>query len=159
MELTGWSALQQCVSERIINRRALAHEKRPFKHGTIRKCKPLNDDSGKKLLAAVGRWESIRHGDPHGDEEGSSTALADMAVKAGDTTTGEAEKREMKEVVRWAVAKMKRTGKVLILFYGLDGDPISERKIAALMGVSRARVHQLHTRGKVVIKELLEQYR
>ena len=93
------------------------------------------------------------------DRDGNELTLADVLGTDGDTVFTEAEEKLRAQKLRRAVDGLgdERERGIMILRFGLDGgEPLPQREVGRLMGISRSYVSRIEKKAVSRLKETLE---
>ena len=93
------------------------------------------------------------------DRDGNELTLADVLGTDGDAVFTEAEEKLRAQKLRRAVDGLgdERERGIMILRFGLDGgEPLPQREVGRLMGISRSYVSRIEKKAVSRLKETLE---
>lgn len=144
--------------------------------GLIKAVSTYTEGRGKSFAAYAGRCveneilmsiraERKRRGEvsleePVGvDRDGNEITLADVLGTDEDAVFGEASDRITSERLRQAVDDLpdERERGIMILRFGLDGgEPLPQREVGRLMGISRSYVSRIEKKAVLRLKNALE---
>jgi len=114
----------------------------------------LQEETVTRLLSYE-RWDDMASLDSQvQDEEGSSTALAQLVPGEQQTPLQELERQELVERLTDALEELPdRQQKVLILYYYED---LYMKEIGEVLGLSESRISQLHSRALYELSRQME---
>lgn len=91
------------------------------------------------------------------DKDGNSLTLIDIIADDTDIAAQTAVKLNSERILRCLERLPKREKEIIVMRYGIDGeDPLTQRQIAAKLGISRSYVSRIEKRAAEMLEDIFE---